>query len=131
MLHGFEVYSTEVDDRGVDLIVRRDGSVFEVQVKGLRPPRGNYTYFRKRHFEPRGSLLAALGVYEDGRPPALYLIPSVAWRHPSPLLNDREFGEGMKSEPEWGLRFTKKSQPLLAEFEFARQVASLSTSSIG
>jgi hypothetical protein len=122
MLHGFEVYSTEVDDRGVDLVVRKNGSSFDVQVKGLRPPKGDYTYFRKLYFELRPRLLAAVGVYRDGEPPDLYLIPALAWRDPSALLVDRPYGEGKTSPPEWGLSLTKKSAPLLAEFEFARQV---------
>lgn len=35
-LHGFQVFKPEVDDRGVDFIVRRDaGPWYEVQVKSV------------------------------------------------------------------------------------------------
>ena len=36
-LYGFQVYSAEVDDRGIDFIVRHDsGGFFEIQVKSIR-----------------------------------------------------------------------------------------------
>ncbi len=37
-MHGYEVYTTEVDDRGVDFVARRGQSAFiEVQVKSRTP----------------------------------------------------------------------------------------------
>ena len=33
-MHGFQVYSAEVDDRGIDFVARHeDGTFYEVQVK--------------------------------------------------------------------------------------------------
>ncbi|MBP1615460.1 MAG: hypothetical protein H6Q13_2908, partial [Bacteroidetes bacterium] len=35
--YGFEVYTSEVDDHGIDFIVKsKDGSFFEIQVKSVR-----------------------------------------------------------------------------------------------
>jgi hypothetical protein len=45
-MYGFEVYSTEVDDRGIDFVARGDGGPFiEVQVKSLR--NFGYVYMQK------------------------------------------------------------------------------------
>jgi hypothetical protein len=36
-LYGFEVYSSEVDDRGIDFVVRSaSGRYYDVQVKSVR-----------------------------------------------------------------------------------------------
>src|SRR5687767_15767829 len=84
-LCGFDVYTAEVDDKGIDFVVRRDpAAYFDIQVKALRPKGGaGYVYFRKDCFELRGNLLAALVLFEDGNLPDLYLLPSLVWQHPN------------------------------------------------
>jgi hypothetical protein len=70
---GFDVYGTEVDDKGIDLVVRKGVDQFyDVQVKTVRPPRGKYIFFPKHTFELRDTLLAALPrsqVESSGKPP--------------------------------------------------------------
>ena len=68
--------------------------------------------------------LVVLVLLEDGRPARAFLIPTPAWRQPSPLLVDRDY-EGLKSEPEWGIQLSGRSIPLLDEFDFAAQARSL------
>lgn len=51
-MYGFEVYSTEVDDRGIDFIARKHGEPFiEIQVKSLR--KYGYIFMQKTKFEIR------------------------------------------------------------------------------
>jgi hypothetical protein len=122
-LLGFDVYGTEVDDKGIDLVVRKGVNQFyDVQVKALR--RSNYVFFPKHTFELRPELLAAVVLLEQGKPPEPYLIPAVAWLNPNELLSSRDY-EGKKSKPEWGVNLTAKSRPLLDEFRFERQAARL------
>jgi hypothetical protein len=66
-LCAFEVYTTEVDDRGIDFVMRRDGQFYEVQVKSAR--RLNYVYFDKSKFELRDTLLAAIVLLQQGAAP--------------------------------------------------------------
>jgi hypothetical protein len=48
-LYGFEVFTAEVDDRGIDFIVRHGSSGFyEVQVKSARET--NYVFMQKSIF---------------------------------------------------------------------------------
>jgi len=96
------------------------GRAYDVRVATLRPPRGAYTYFRKDSFDPADTLLAALVLLEEGRQPSAFLIPSTAWREPTPLLRDRDY-EGKASAPEWGIQISGKSRPFLEEFSFANQ----------
>ncbi len=43
-LFGFDVYTVEVDNRGIDFVIRKDDQYYDVQVKSVR---GNVTLGRK------------------------------------------------------------------------------------
>src|SRR3981081_3690886 len=74
-MYGFHVYSTEVDDRGVDFVARYNtGPFIEIQVKSIR--NFNYVFMHKTKFVLSDSLYVALGLLFDDKPPELYLIPS-------------------------------------------------------
>jgi hypothetical protein len=115
-LFGFDVYTSEVDDRGIDFVVRKgEDRYYDVQVKSVRGL--NYIYFDKDKFTLRDNLLAAVVLFSEGEPPQLYLIPATAWRAPNALLVSRDY-EGKKSKPEWGLNLSGKNSPLLTQFAF-------------
>jgi len=121
-LFGFEVYTAEVDDRGVDFVIRKDDRYYDVQVKSARGL--NYIFFPKDKFSPRDNMLAAIVLFFDGEPPQLYLIPSKEWLKPNALLVSRDY-EGKKSKPEWGINLSKKNLPLLSRFAFDKIVQEL------
>ncbi len=123
VLHGFDVYTSEVDDRGIDFIVRRNETqYFDVQVKSLRG-RG-YIFFPKDRFLPRENLLAAVVLFEVGKVPDLFLVPSTVWlRGEDPFVSHDYTGK--KSPPEWGLKVAKKFFPRLQEFAFDKVVHTL------
>ena len=124
-LYGFDVYGAEVDDKGIDFVIRRDvDRSYDVQVKTVRLPEGNYVFFRKKFFEPRDTLLAALILLRQHEAPQAFLIPSPAWREPDGLLCSMDY-EGKKSEPEWGIRLSVRNLPLLERFAFEQRVAQL------
>jgi len=124
-LLGFDVYGAEVDDKGIDFVIRRAVDRFyDVQVKAVRLPGGDYVYFRKTVFDLRETLLAVLILLRQQEPPQMFLIPSLAWHHPDSLLCDMTY-EGKKSEPEYGIRLSARNLPLLDRFAFERQAALL------
>jgi hypothetical protein len=115
-LYGFDVYTAEVDDRGIDFVIRKGSDrYYDVQVKSSRNL--NYIFFPKAKFGLRDNLLAVVVLFIDGAAPQLYLIPSTAWRDPNALLVSHDY-EGKKSKPEWGLNLSKKNLPLLTKFSF-------------
>ena len=115
-LHGFEVYTTEVDDRGIDFVARRGrGGFIEIQVKSLRSY--GYVFMHKTKFEPRENVYIALGLMFDGKPPRLYLIPASEWRTPNEVFVNRPY-EGLKSKPEWGINVSRKNMPKIEQFAF-------------
>lgn len=122
-LYGFEIYSAEVDDRGIDFVVRKErGPFYEVQAKSSRNL--NYIFLHKDKFPLREPLMAAVVLFSDRRAPQLYLIPSTEWARPSALLVSRDY-EGKQSKPEWGINLSQKNLPLLAEFSFQSVVSRL------
>lgn len=115
-LYGFEVYTSEVDDRGIDFVTRpAGGSFFEVQVKSVRGL--NYIFFPKKKFKLQSNLLAAIVIFLPGKQPEHCLIRSTKWEDPDALLVSHDY-IGKKSPPEWGLNISRKNLPLLERFRF-------------
>jgi hypothetical protein len=122
-LFGFDVYTTEVDDQGIDFVVRKDETrYYDIQVKSSR--NANYIFIQKSKFDLRPGMLAAVVLYYDGHPPQLYLIPSTAWLQPNALLVSRDY-TGKRSKPEWGIQLSRRNLPLLEQYSFERVVPSL------
>jgi hypothetical protein len=119
-MFGFQVYSTEVDDRGIDFVARHEnGPFFEIQVKSLRST--GYVFMQKTKFSPSEHLYLALGLLFEAQAPQLFLIPSTVWRSPDSVFVDRDY-EGLKSKPEWGLNISQKNMPALESYLFERTV---------
>ena len=113
--HGLDVYASEVDDHGIDFIIKtKSGRFLEIQVKSVRQT--NYVFMQKEkwNIEDANTYLALL-LFKDEKLPNVYLIPAMAWKTPSSLLCDKDY-EGLKSKPEYGLNLSKKNLPLLREF---------------
>ena len=129
--YGFDVYTAEVDDKGIDFVVRKEHGIedsgteyryYDVQVKSTRGM--NYVFLQQSKFRLRKNLLAALALFGTGRWPDLYLIPSTAWEAPNALFVERAY-EGLKSKPEWGLNLSRRNLPLLEPYRFERAIREL------
>lgn len=115
-MFGFQVYSTEVDDRGIDFVARHDNGPFiEIQVKSLRSM--GYVFMQKTKFSLNENLYLALGLLFEGKPPKLFLIPSMVWMSPNLIFVERNY-DGMKSKPEWGLNISQKNMSALEPYLF-------------
>jgi len=122
-MHGFQVYSTEVDDRGIDFVARRErGPFIEIQVKSLRS--AGYIFMQKSKLILHEHTYVALGLLLEGQAPDLYLLPSTLWRSPNMVFVSRDY-EGLKSKPEWGINVSQRNMPALQPYIFERTVAFL------
>jgi hypothetical protein len=116
ILHGCDVFTSEVDDHGIDFVVRTcAGRHYDVQVKSYRPAANKYVYLEKSKFPISPQSLLALVQFVDGEPATLFLVPSCVEGTPNPILESRDYGEGKKSAPEWGLTLSKKKLAALAD----------------
>lgn len=124
-LWGFDVYTSEVDDKGIDFVIRRDqGRYYEIQVKSLRGL--GYIFLTKDKFPLRENLLAAIVLFANNEAPSIYLIPSSVWLEPNALFVSRDYNkEGQKSKPEWGLNISQRNLPLLTSYVFDRMIQAM------
>ena len=121
--HGFAVYEVEAPARPSDFkSCRLGGQVYGVRVRSLF--RSNYMFLVKERFPLRKDLVVVVALLRSGEPAELFLIPSLAWRHPDALLRDRDY-EDDASKPEWGLTLTGQSLSLLDGYRFRDQLANL------
>jgi hypothetical protein len=117
--YGFEVYTSEVDDHGVDFIAKAPGEnkFYEVQVKSVRDY--GYVFMAKSKMpELSDERLVCFLHFIDGKLPDVFVIPASAWANPNAVLVDRKYDKpGQKSEPEWGINVSKKNYDLLSEYK--------------
>src|SRR4051794_25765582 len=97
---GMDVYLPEIDNKGIDLVVRsQTGHFFEIQCKARRQL--NYSFIEKTKFclSDARYLCLLLFLEEQKDDPQIFLIPSRTWEKPNALFVDRCY-EGKKSSPE-------------------------------
>ncbi len=100
--YGFDVYTSEVDDHGVDFIAKDGvGNYYEVQVKSIR--NDNYVFIKKNKITLDDNHLVCFIRFCDGQQPDCYVFPSTVWEKPdNHLFTSKEY-EGLKSQPEYGI----------------------------
>ena len=121
-LLGFDVFYTDVDDKGIDFIIRLDDNKhIDIQVKTVRENTG-YTFVTKESWNNklRDNLYLALVLIANNKMPQIFFIPSIAWNTPNDLLRDRDYQkEGQTSKPEWGINISKKNMKFLKQYDIS------------
>jgi len=119
-LHGFDVYSAEVDDKGIDFIIRKNKTqYYDIQVKSAR----NFTYIfiPKDKCELRDNFWISVVLFTNHERPKIYLIPTVEWQQPNALFVDRDY-KGKKSKPEWGIYLSQKNMKIMEDYLFEKMI---------
>ena len=110
--YGFEVYTSEVDDHGIDFIAKsKSGRYSEFQVKSLRKP-GYVFMVRTKWNINNPNLYLILLLFYDCELPHAYLIPATAWNTTNELFCNRDYAK-LRSKPEYGLNLSKRNMHLL------------------
>jgi len=124
-LAGFDIYTTDVDDKGIDFIIRTDNDKhIDVQVKAIREKSG-YIFVTKEKWrnELRDNLYLTLVLLKNNEMPSVYFIPSTVWKTPTTLFADNNYDkEGQKSKPEWGINVSKKNMDELSKYEISKYI---------
>lgn len=121
---GCSVFSAEVDDRGIDFVLRsQKGRYSDVQVKSCR--RLNYVFIPEEKLPEADNFYLALVLFLE-KQPSLYLIPGGDLRKENDLFRYRRYGKpGQKSKPEFGLNLSKKNLDLLRPYLFSERATRL------
>lgn len=117
--YGFDVFTSEVDDHGVDFVVKGNNGFYEIQVKSIQTTSG-YVFMKKELFNVNNKdLYLCLLIFEQGRLPDLYLIAAEEWQNENDLLRNRDYDKPEQtSKPEWGINTSKKNMCLLDKYAF-------------
>ncbi|WP_339279114.1 DUF4365 domain-containing protein [Paenibacillus sp. FSL W8-1187] len=121
--YGLEVFSSKVDDRGIDFIVKdKTGRFMEIQVKSLRGT--GYVFAQKSKFNiGNHNLYMALLTFKEGQMPDIFLIPSESWKVPNEVFVDRNYDKpGQTSKPEYGINISIKNYDILEIFKFEESI---------
>jgi hypothetical protein len=116
--YGFEVYTSEVDDHGVDFVAKMPNSnrFLEVQVKSVRD--FGYTFITESKMpQLSDNRLICYLHFEDNKLPDVFVIPATVWANPSAVFVHRKYDKpGQKSKPEYGISISRKHYDLLKPF---------------
>ena len=121
--YGVDIYTSEVDDHGIDFVAEIQKRFFKFQVKAIRTSTSQYVFMRKEHFNiDDESMFLFLMLLSDGEHPDMYIIPASAWKQESAAFVYHAY-EGKKSKPEYGINVSKKNQPELDRYRFENMLS--------
>ena len=121
-MYGFSVFTSEVDDRGIDFVIRNNnGQHFDVQVKTIT--KNNYTYIYESKFNK--NLLVCLIILEEKKEPSIFLFKGRDWNNDKSGLLTHRHGPSSK-EAEYGINISKKRALQLEAYAFEKVIDSLS-----
>ena len=122
----FDIYTTDVDDKGIDFIIRTDNDKhIDVQVKTITEKSGYVFITKKGTWEKEliDNLYLILVLLKNNEMPSVYYIPSTVWKTPTALFTDKKYDkEGQKSLPEWGINVSKKNMDELSKYEISEYI---------
>lgn len=120
--YGMSVYTSEVDDHGIDFVAETKNGFMKFQVKTIRQGT-NYVFMTEEHFNITDkNLFLFLSILTDGEHPMSYIIPATAWKTDNSGIFTYYSYEGKKSKPEYGINLSKKNMPLLENYKLEKVI---------
>ena len=123
--YGLDVYTAEVDDKGIDCIVKLDDRYIDIQIKSVR--NSGYIFYQKDKFILRENLYTIVVIFSfSSNLPKIFMIPSTVWIIPNKLFVSRDYAKPeQKSQPEWGINLSKKNIEKLHEYRISNTIRKL------
>lgn len=120
--HGFAIYTSEVDDHGIDFVAESGNEFLKFQVKTTTFGKG-YPFVKKSKFDINDDrlYLILIVIREDtgsytGLPDLdVFVIPASEWKNPQPPLVYHDY-EGKRSDSEYGINISPKQYKNLQEY---------------
>ena len=107
--YGMSIYTSEVDDHGIDFVAETKNGFLKFQVKTVRDTT-RYVFMRKDVFDISDKSLYLLLIrLTDGEHPEIYAIPTSAWNDSTKTAFVSRDYDGKKSKPEYGINISKKN----------------------
>lgn len=123
--YGMSIYTSEVDDHGIDFVAETEKGFFKFQVKSIRSGT-SHVYMRKDKFDILDSSLYLLLIrLINGKHPMLYIIPATTWQDENGNVFVYRAYEGKKSKPEYSVNLSRKNIPQLERFKIENMIESI------
>jgi hypothetical protein len=123
-LMGHDVFTSEIDDKGIDFLLRVDGenkpNYFDAQVKTIRKETLPYVFMKKSKFPIRKNNLLILVMLSEADGVEVFLIRSTEWNKTNDLFVSRDY-LNTPTPPEWGLRLARRRIHKLDKFRLTSQ----------
>ena len=120
--YGVNIYTSEVDDHGIDFVAEGRNGFLKFQVKGMRGT-SNYVFMQKEYFDIEDdAMFLFLMLLINGEHPDMYIIPTAAWRQKSSVFVSHDY-EGKKSKPDYGVNVSKRNMPELAKYRLEKMLS--------
>ncbi len=120
--YGISVYTSEIDDHGIDFVAEGRNGFLKFQVKGIRGS-SQYVFMLKENFNIEDdAMFLFLILLNDEEHPDMYIIPTSAWRQESKVFVSHDY-EGKKSKPDYGVNVSKKNMPELAKYRIVNMLS--------
>lgn len=120
--YGMSIYTSEVDDHGIDFVAETKNGFMKFQVKTVRHDT-NYVYMLEEHFDVEDeTLFLFLSILTDGELPVSYIVPATVWKNDVTGMFVHRTYEGKKSKPEYGMNLSAKNMPLLENYKLEKMI---------
>lgn len=123
-MFGAEVYTSEVDDRGIDFVCRFPSCphFYEVQVKTVMD--FNLQFINETKFKKSTSFLVVLVRLKDGEKPEIYVFRGTDWDSEDGVLKFNRY-EGKKSQPAYEIRLSQKRLDAMEKYRLSERYSEL------
>lgn len=120
--YGMSIYTSEVDDHGIDFVAETKSGFMKFQVKTVRHDT-NYVYMLEEHFDVEDeTLFLFLSILTDGELPVCYIVPATVWKNDVTGMFVHRTYEGKKSKPEYGMNLSAKNMPFLDDYRIEKMI---------
>lgn len=121
--YGMNIFTSEVDDHGIDFVAESKKGFLKFQVKTIRD-NTSYVFMKKKYFNIFDEFLfLLLIILKDGEHPMLFAIPATAWQSTDKNAFVFHPYDNKKSEPEYGINISKKNLPQIEEYCLEKMIA--------
>lgn len=122
--YGMSIYTSEVDDHGIDFIAETKRGFAQFQVKSTRGY--NSIFMEEDHFDISDeNLYVIIVLLTDGEHPALYVVPATAWQDKGSRLFVYHAYEGKKSKPDYSVNLSKRNMEELEYYGLENMIGFL------
>lgn len=120
--YGMSIYTSEVDDHGIDFIAETPIGYLKFQVKSARL-NTKYVFMKREYFDiSDNTLYLLLVLLSDGKHPKVYMIPTSAWHNPVSKLF---VYHAYDSKSEYGVNLSDKNKSELEKYRIDKVMKSL------